>query len=151
MVKKYFDGVIPAPSDYTAEDQQVIETARKAATEADAAIELVAIHEAIQKSWLLVDELNNYITVQAPWVLAKDEADRERLATVLYVTIEGLRVLNVLLAPIMPKATAKLWAAIGQGELKDQTIASASEWGRTKPGNVLGELEALFPRVDQAE
>jgi methionyl-tRNA synthetase len=70
---------------------------------------------------------------------------------VLYVTIEGLRVLNVLLAPVMPKATAKLWAAIGQGELSEQTIASASEWGITKPGNLLGELEALFPRVDQAE
>ena len=151
MVKKYFDGVIPSPGNYTAEDQQLIAVALKAATEADAAIDQVAIHEAIQKTWLLVDELNNYITVTAPWVLAKDEADRERLATVLYVTIEGLRVLNVLLAPVMPKATAKLWAAIGQGKLSEQTITSASEWGITKPGNLLGELEALFPRVDQAE
>jgi methionyl-tRNA synthetase len=151
MVKKYFDGVIPSPGSYTAQDQQVIAVAHKAATEADAAIDQVAIHEAIQKTWLLVDELNNYITVMAPWVLAKDEADRERLATVLYVTIEGLRVINVLLAPVMPKATAKLWAAIGQGELNEQTIVSASQWGITKPGNRLGELEALFPRVDQAE
>jgi methionyl-tRNA synthetase len=151
MVKKYFDGVIPSPGNYTAQDQQVIAVALKAATEADAAIDQVAIHEAIQKTWLLVDELNNYITVTAPWVLAKDEADRERLATVLYVTIEGLRVLNVLLAPVMPKATAKLWAAIGQGKLSEQTIASAAQWGITKPGNLLGELEALFPRVDQAE
>ncbi len=45
----------------------------------------------------------------------------------------------MLLSPVMPKATAKLWAAIGQGELGEQTIASASEWG-TKPGNLLGEL-----------
>ena len=151
MVKKYFDGVVPEPGDYLEADQQVIATANKAATEADKAIDEVAIHEAIQKSWFLVDELNNYITSQAPWVLAKDEANRERLATVMFVIVEGLRVLNVLLAPIMPKATQKLWSAIGEGELQDQTIASASEWGITKPGFVLKELEALFPRVDQAE
>ena len=115
------------------------------------AIDQVAIHEAIQRSWLLVDELNNYITVTAPWVLAKDEANRERLATVLYVTIEGLRVLAILLAPVMPKAAAKLWSAIGQGELSEQTIESAKSWGLTVSGNQLGELEPLFPRVDQAE
>jgi methionyl-tRNA synthetase len=151
MVKKYFDGKVPAPGDYLEADNQVIATAKKAATEADAAIDEVAIHEAIQKSWLLVDELNNYITSQAPWVLAKDEANSARLATVMYVIVEGLRVLNVLLAPVMPKAAAKLWAAIGEGELSAQTIASAAQWGITKPGFVLGELDALFPRVDQAE
>jgi methionyl-tRNA synthetase len=96
---------VPAPGTYLEADNQVIATAKKAVTEADAAIDQVAIHEAIQKSWLLVDELNNYITSQAPWVLAKDEANRERLATVMYVITEGLRVLNILLAPIMPKAT----------------------------------------------
>ena len=151
MVNKYFDGVVPTPGSYQEVDSQVIAVARKAALEADAAIEQVAIHEAIQKTWTLVDELNNYITVTAPWVLAKSEADRERLQTVLYVTIEGLRVLSILLAPVMPKAAKKLWSAIGEGELSAQTIASASEWGLTKSGVKLGELEPLFPRVDQAE
>ena len=151
MVKKYFDGVVPEPGEYLEADKQVISTAQRAVTEADAAIDQVAIHEAIQKSWLLVDELNNYITSQAPWVLAKDEANKERLGTVMYVIVEGLRVLNILLAPIMPKATGKLWAAIGEGELAAQTIASAANWGGTKSGFVLKELEPLFPRVDQAE
>lgn len=151
MVNKYFDGVVPSPGDYQDVDNQVIATAQKAAREADAAIDQVAIHEAIQKTWLLVDELNNYITVTAPWVLAKDDANRERLGTVLYVTIEGLRVLNILLNPVMPKAAAKLWKAIGQGDLAEQSIASAGEWGLTPTGFKLGELEPLFPRVDQAE
>lgn len=151
MVQRYFDGVVPEPGEYSELDRQVIEVASKAAREADAAIDQVAIHEAIAKTWSLVDELNNYITVTAPWVLAKDDSQRERLATVLYVAIEGLRVLNVLLAPIMPKACQRLWAAIGTGELGEQTIESAANWGVTDPGSKLGELEALFPRVEQAE
>lgn len=142
---------MPAPGEYQDVDQQVIDVATRAVKEADAAIDQVAIHEAIQKSWTLVDELNNYITVTAPWVLAKDEANRERLGTVLYVTIEGLRVLSILLNPVMPKAAAKLWSAIGEGELATQSIASAATWGLTKSGVKLGELEPLFPRVDQAE
>jgi len=111
----------------------------------------VAIHEAIASTWKLVDELNNYITTQEPWVLAKEESTRERLGTVLYTSIEGLRVLAVLLAPVMPKACEKLWAAIGSslGGLSSQSIGDAGKWGQLKAGVKISELEALFPRVEE--
>jgi methionyl-tRNA synthetase len=112
----------------------------------------VAIQDAINSVWTLVDALNNYITVQEPWVLAKDEANRERLGTVLYTTAEGLRALAVLLNPITPKATAKLWSALtagAQGHLDDQPLADAGNWGQLKAGIKLAELEALFPRIEQ--
>jgi methionyl-tRNA synthetase len=98
-----------------------------------------------------VDELNNYITTQEPWVLAKDEATRERLGSVLFTAIEGLRVLTVLLAPIMPKACEKLWGAIASslGELSSQSIPEAGNWGQLTPGTKISELEALFPRVEE--
>jgi methionyl-tRNA synthetase len=99
----------------------------------------------------LVDELNNYITVQEPWVLAKTEENRERLATVLYVCSEGLRTLSVLLAPVIPKATGKLWAAVtggSLGALDDATLASAAEWGVLPAGTKTSELEPLFPRIE---
>ena len=98
----------------------------------------------------LLNELNNYITVQAPWVLAKDEADRDRLATVLYTTAEGLRLLAVLLNPIVPKAAQKLWSSIGTGlgELADQRIQQGV-WGVLPAGTKLGDLEVLFPRVEE--
>jgi methionyl-tRNA synthetase len=100
MINKYFDGVVPAPGQYLEADLAIQKVAQEAVAGSNTAIDKVAIHEAIAKVWTLVDELNNYITVQAPWVLAKDEADRERLATVLYTTAEGLRLLAVLLSPI---------------------------------------------------
>ncbi|MFM1785898.1 MAG: hypothetical protein RLZZ108_922 [Actinomycetota bacterium] len=149
MVNRYFDGVVPAPGDYTETDFQVQAVAAKAVADADAAIEKIAIHDAIGAVWTLVDELNNYITVQEPWVLAKDEANRERLATVLYTTVEGLRSLSILLAPVMPKSTAKLAGALGVAT--DSTIASAGVWGGIVPGTKLGELEALFPRIETAD
>jgi methionyl-tRNA synthetase len=150
MINKYFDGVVPAPAEYLEADLAIQKVAQDAVAGANSAIDKVAIHEAIAKVWTLVDELNNYITVQAPWVLAKDEADRDRLATVLYTTAEGLRLLAVLLSPVTPKATQKLWNAVGTslGELSEQRIQQG-EWGVLPAGTKLGELEVLFPRVEE--
>ena len=86
MINKYFDGVVPAPAEYLEADLAIQKVAQDAVAGSNSAIDKVAIHEAIAKVWTLVDELNNYITVQAPWVLAKDEADRDRLATCLLYT-----------------------------------------------------------------
>jgi methionyl-tRNA synthetase len=151
MVGRYFDGFIPEPGEYTEADLAIIEIARKATNDADDAIERVAIQDAITSVWTLVDELNNYITVSEPWVLAKAEENRARLGTVLYVCAEGLRALSVLLAPVIPKATGKLWAAVtggSLGALDDATIASAAEWGILPVGTKIGELEPLFPRIE---
>jgi len=151
MVSRYFDSEIPHANDYEPADKQVQEVAAQAVSGAEAAMDRVAIHEAIASTWKLVDELNNYITTQEPWVLAKEESTRERLGTVLYTSIEGLRVLAVLLAPVMPKACEKLWAAIGSslGDLSSQSIGDAGKWGQLKAGIKISELEALFPRVEE--
>jgi methionyl-tRNA synthetase len=151
MVNRYFDGVIPAPGDYTEADLQVQSVAVRAIANADAAIEEIAIHDAIASVWTLVDELNNYITVAEPWVLAKDDSQRERLASVLYTTLEGLRVLAVALAPVMPKSTAKLWAALTEGslgDLADQPLRESAVWGQLAAGVKIGDLDSLFPRIE---
>jgi methionyl-tRNA synthetase len=152
MVNRYFDGVIQAPGEFTDADKNVSNIAAAATREADLAISQIAPHEAIAKIWTLVDELNSYITTQEPWVLAKDSANKERLSTVLYTAVEGLRCLSVLLAPIMPKATGRLWDSVGSslGELADQPLSSCETWGLLQPGVKLGELEALFPRVEES-
>ena len=151
MVNKYFEGNIPSPKEYSDADKNVIAVAQKAVSDSDLAMQQVAINEAIAAIWTLVDELNNYITVQEPWALAKDEANRDRLATVLFVACEGLRVLSVLLSPITPKATAKLWAALTEGklgELSEQILQDAGVWGQLDKGIKVSELEVLFPRIE---
>ena len=152
MVNRYFEGSVPKHGHYTEEDKKIQHLAAKVVADADAAIEKLAIHEALASIWTLVDELNGYITVQEPWALAKDDSKKERLATVLYTCLEGLRVLAILLAPVMPKATNALWNAIAEislGELEDQPLAKAAAWGQLHHGAAVREIEALFPRIEQ--
>ena len=154
MLQRYFDGEVPAAGEYTESDLHVQQTVAEATKDADAAMQRFAIHDALAAIWRVVDELNGYITEQEPWALAKDEGNRARLQTVLYTAAEGLRALAVLLSPVVPQATAKLWAALGAsdalGELTAQPLRDAGRWGQLPTGIRVEALEALFPRIDQA-
>ena len=153
MVHRYFDGVIPEPVAITKADSKVQEIAAASVRSADVAMDEVAIQDALIAIWELVDGLNSYLTEQEPWILAKDEANRDRLGTILYTSLEGLRTLAVTLAPFIPKATAKLWASIGHelGDLEAQPLLEAANWNQLVAGKKINDLESLFPRVEQEE
>jgi len=154
MIERYFEGVLPPADAYTEADLAIQQTVADAATAADAAIERFRIDEAITAVWTIVDALNLYITENEPWALAKDDARRARLGTVLYTAAEGLRALAVLLSPVTPIATEKLWIALGAaeslGRLVDQPIREAGGWGVLRPGTTVNALAPLFPRVEQS-
>lgn len=154
MIERYFEGVVPPAGTYSEVDLRVQKTVADAAAAADAAIERFRIDEAITSIWTIVDALNLYITENEPWALAKDDAQRERLGTVLYTAAEGLRALAVLLSPVMPVSTEKLWIALGAaeslGRLQDQPIREAGAWGVLRPGTSVNGLAPLFPRVEQS-
>ena len=153
MIERYFEGIVPPAGAPEEIDLRVQRTVAEAAAAADAAIERFRIDEAIAAIWTIVDELNGYITETAPWVIAKDDTQRERLGTVLYTAAEGLRALAVLLSPVMPQSTEKLWVALGAadslGRLQDQPIREAGTWGQLKPGTSVNGLAPLFPRIEQ--
>ena len=144
MVVKYFDGVVPQAS----VDAPIAELERAVTASANTAIDEFAIHDAIAQTWRLVDALNLYITEQEPWALAKDPAQRDRLAAVLATAVHGLGTLAVLLAPVLPKATTRLWSAIGGvGAVEDQPIRVAFEWSGS--GAVTPLDPPLFPRIEE--
>jgi len=151
MVSRYYDGVVPAPADYSDDDLVIQKTVADAAAAADAAIDRFAIHDALSAIWSIVEQLNGYITLQEPWVLAKQDETRDRLGTVLYTASEGLRALAVLLSPVLPIATVKLWTALGLdglGAVDAQPIRAAGEWGQLPVGSQVSALEGLFPRIE---
>ena len=152
MIEKYFEGIVPEAAEYTEQDLAIQKIVADAASGADAAIEQFRIDEAISSIWTIVDALNGYITENEPWALARDEAQRGRLGTVLYTCADGLRALAVLLSPVMPQATEKLWVALGAaeslGRLQDQPIREAGAWGVLRPGTSVNGLAPLFPRVE---
>lgn len=146
MVNKYFDGEIPQDVPAHVDDEALLALATDSIRTAETAIDEFAIDRAIAATWKLVDALNLYITEQEPWQLAKDEANRERLAAVLATAIRGIGALAVLINPVMPQTAQKLWAGLGAtGELDAVTPAGALEW---QSSGRIGTLEPLFPRIE---
>jgi methionyl-tRNA synthetase len=146
MVVRYCDGVVPTAGAFTADDLAIQATEKRVTDAAAAAIDQLAIHDALSNVWELVDELNGYITLQEPWALAKKPENRERLGTVLHTAVRGLGTLAVLLSPVIPVATGKLWIALGgDGALADQRVDLAWEW---TGGAQVTALEPLFPRIE---
>jgi len=153
MINRYCDDLVPAPTELNDADAVIVDTVTKAFEVANNAIDRLAIHDAINAVWTIVDTLNLYITEQEPWVLAKDDANRDRLHTVLYTAVEGLRAIAVGLSPVMPTATQKLWDALGLGEalgaLTDQHLSRAGQWGIVPAGIRVSSLDSLFPRIEE--
>jgi methionyl-tRNA synthetase len=153
MINRYCDDVVPAPTELNDADAVIVDTVARAFETANKAIDRLAIHDAINAVWTIVDALNLYITEQEPWVLAKDDANRDRLHTVLYTAVEGLRAIAVGLSPVMPTATQKLWDALGLGEvlgeLTDQHLSRAGQWGIAPAGIRVSSLDSLFPRIEE--
>ncbi|PPF78713.1 methionine--tRNA ligase [Subtercola sp. Z020] len=149
MLIRYFDGRVPDAVTLAEADENLRALEHRVVAEADAAIERLAIHEAIGAVWQLVDELNGYITAQEPWKLAKNPDDRPRLEAVLATAVHGVGTLAVLLSPVIPEATAKLWSALGGvGEIGEVPIRAAFDW---QGSGTVTALEPLFPRVETIE
>jgi methionyl-tRNA synthetase len=152
MVVRYFDGALPASGAEAEPEVVVRDGAARAACTADERMVALDFSGGINAIWELVDVLNGYLTEQEPWQLAKSEADRDRLATVLWTAAEGLRVLAVLLNPVMPKACAALWESLGAqaslGDLADQPVADAGRWGQLAAGLTVTKGAVLFPRLE---
>lgn len=150
MISRYYEGIVPPEGEVGDGDRQIQSVVADAVTTADRAMERFRPDEAIAAIWTIVDALNGYITDNEPWALAKDDAQRPRLGTVLYTAAEGLRALAVVLSPFMPLATQKLWEALGiPARLVDQPIRDAGRWGQLPAGTSINALAPLFPRVEQ--
>ncbi len=151
MVGKYFDGVLPADEDHGPAEDALAAGMATAVARAEAAIDRLALHEAISATTDFVALINGYVTEQEPWKVAKDESARARLASILYSAAESLRAVAVLYNPVMPKTSAMLWeslgAAVALGELGEQRVQDAGRWGQLPAGSHLVKGASLFPRL----
>lgn len=145
LVNRHLDGAVGAPVPGPAE-REVQAHADGLADAVRGRIAGMRLNGALEEVMQFVRRLNRYFNDQQPWVLAKDPGARERLNTVLYTAVDGLRLAAVLLAPAMPAKTAALLSAIG---LEPQSVRDGARWGLTPPGvRVAPDPPALFPRID---
>ena len=148
MNEKYFGGVVPAPAEYNELDQKLIDMATSLWQKVEKNMNALQFSGALVEIWKLIGECNKYIDLTMPWVLAKNEADRPRLGTVLYVLLECTRIVAVLIAPTMPRTPERIFAQIGVTDENQKTWESVKTFGGVKPGSTVKKGEALFPRID---
>ncbi len=152
MVKKYFDGVIPAYTDKDELDENVHNAVSKSAQEADMHLNQMAYNKALLSIWESIGAMNRYIDDAKPWVLAKDEANKGRLGSVLYTVLDGLRAVSHLVYPFMPDTAFEIRRQIGA----DDNINLSDEKALCdvcilKSGIKLNNSKNIFPRIDEKE
>lgn len=149
MIEKYFDGVIP-PHDTPVpeQDDTIIPAASALADRIEESMNAFHINEAIGEIFKLVRLCNKYIDLTAPWLLAKDEANKARLGTVLYNLAECLRIIGVALQPFLTRTSPKIFAQLGITAEALMSFDSIHTFGLLPVGQKVVKGEALFPRID---
>ena len=145
MVAKNLGGEVPEPGEFTAEDLAMLAQAEDVVAEYRSAFEALAFHRGLESVWRVIASANRYFTAQEPWVLRK--TDPERMATVLYVTAEVLRIVAVLVQPVMPGSMARLLEQLGQPEGEARMFSALGT--RLAPGTVLPKPSGVFPRYEE--
>jgi len=146
MLGKYFGGVLQEPALETELDAAYREKTVAMVAQVDGHIEDLAFSKALQSIWEVISAGNKYIDETAPWVLAKDPAQKERLATVMYYMLESQRIVYSMLSAFMPKTAEKGLCYLGWTEgLSEEGLA----WGGLKAGTAIAKAEALFPRIEE--
>ncbi len=150
MGKKYFDGIIQAPACPGEADEELRREAEATVGRVVRCMKDLHVADALEEIINLARRSNKYIDVTMPWVLAKDEAQKARLGTVLYNLLESLRYLGVLLAPFLPETGEKILDVL-KVPAEARTLESLEKFGALVPGTVTGEQLALFARIDEAK
>ncbi len=147
MVEKYFGGTLPAERESSDADDDLKQMASTLRDRYETEMEHFQFQNALEQVFKTIQRANKYIDENAPWTLAKDPANRARLATVMYNLLETIRICAVLLTPFIPDSAEKIFDQIGACPCC-RTWEKANVWGSLRPDVTVHKGEALFPRVD---
>ncbi len=148
MTKKYFDGIVPAPGEETELDYDLKTTMTEAVNSARELMSTYRVADSLDALFTALRRANKYIDETTPWVLAKNEEDKPRLATVIYNLLEVVRIAAVVLTPYLPGTSERIFSQLGTDKTAYET---AKAFGALESGKPLGEASVLFARVDEAK
>ena len=146
MTKKYFDGIVPTPTEETELDLDLKNTMINAVNSARELMASYHVADSLDELFTALRRANKYIDETTPWILAKNEEDKPRLATVIYNLLETVRIAAVVLTPYIPATAERIFSQLGTDK-KDYSTVSA--FGSLESGKPLGEASTLFARVDE--
>ncbi|CDN39127.1 methionine--tRNA ligase [Bacillus thuringiensis] len=149
MIDKYFNGEIPAFKENVTEfDETLVAFAQDTLKKVEEAMENMEFSVALGSIWQLVSRTNKYIDETQPWVLAKDENDREKLASVMAHLAEVLRQTGIMLMPFLTVAPSKMFAQLGLTDEAHKSWESLSTIGCIPAGTKVEKGNPIFPRLE---
>lgn len=152
MVEKYNDGILVVNNVKTEFDEDLISTYKEARLNFENQMNELMFHEALESVWKFVRRTNKYIDETMPWVLAKNEDDKDKLNHVLYNLCEAIRLISTLISPLMPATSRKIFSQLGiSGNEKLYSWESVDTFGLLPNGIKVKKDEVLFPRLDVEE
>lgn len=144
MVEKYFGGTVTNKGVSDSFDEELIALAKETPKKVEELMDAYQFSNALAEIWKLISRTNKYIDETTPWTLAKDEAKKDRLETVMYNLCEAIRIASELIAPVMTRTTPAILEQIGA---ESKGWAGASIWG-AQDSFTVKKGEVLFPRID---
>ena len=147
MLSKYFKGKLPSPCQNETIDLEMQAKFSQQISVIDEQMDLLAFNKALQAIWELVGATNKYIDDSSPWLIAKDQDQRERLGTVMYNLMEAVRLIGLLVTPFMPETGAAICRILGIEQAARQ-LAGHDSWGLLQPGTMIEKAAPLFPRIE---
>ena len=147
MVIKYFDGTLPEEKQSDPMDDELISMAKSLRETVDKCMDNTTLNLALAEIFKVISRANKYIDETAPWVLAKDGANKPRLAAVLYNLLESIRISTSLLSAFMPSTMPKVWEQIGAAA-DDVSYENAAKFGVLPQNITVHKGDIIFPRID---
>ncbi len=147
MAEKYFGGTLPEDKEFNESDEELLSMTDELPAFVDDAFTTLRFSEGLEKIFRVIARANKYIDENEPWILAKDEAKKPRLAAVLYNLLDTVRRCSILLTPVMPHICPEIFEQIGADE-------SVTTWDAAKSRHLLPAAvtvkkgRVLFPRID---
>lgn len=150
MIEKYHGGIVTHKEGTEAVDKEFIALVNETVAGYSDAMDHMELNQAIKDVWNLIGRANKYIDETAPWILAKDPAQAERLQAVMYNLAEALHIIAILIAPFVPVTAPKIYEQLGLGKPESFFMADAV-WGKLATGTKVQKGEPLFPRIEVTE
>ncbi len=149
MIGRFNGGIIKEAGDIEELDRELAQLVQHTVIQYEKFMDVMDINAAIKVVWALISRTNKYIDETSPWALAKDEAKKSRLNTVLYNLAETLRIIAILITPFMPVTGPKIWAQLGiTSDFGAVTFDDAKGWGKLPVDIVVAKPEPIFPRIE---
>jgi methionyl-tRNA synthetase len=147
QLKRQFGGQVPARGPAAGQDGALQQVAREVVAALEPRIDRLDFKGALEQIWRLLGTANKYIDEEAPWQTVR--TDPARAGTVLYNTLEAVRIATILLTPWLPTATARVWDQLGiTVPLANQRLADAARWGGLPSGTQVRPGAPIFPRIE---